>query len=64
MNVWRTKMFHNVISKILFIVGLLSICLSVYVYQTNAELGTFIGLWVPTMLILSHGSPWNNRNKS
>jgi hypothetical protein len=57
-------MFLSMISKVLFIVGLLSICLSIYVYQTNAELGTFIGLWVPTMLILSHGTPWTKQDNS
>lgn len=51
------------LAQILFIVGLLSIGLSVWVYQTNPTLGTFIGLWVPTMLILSHGCPWDKRDQ-
>ena len=51
------------LAQILFIVGLLSIGLSVWVYQTNATLGTFIGLWVPTMLILSHGTPFSSDDR-
>ena len=43
------------ISKILYIAALVSIVLSVYVYNTQSEtLGTFIGLWVPTLLLLSN----------
>ena len=46
------------IEKILFVAALLSILLSIYVYQTDAVLGTFIGLWVPTLLLLAPTYPW------
>lgn len=48
------------LSKVLYVAALISILLSIYVYNTQSEtLGTFIGLWVPTLLILSHcPCPW------
>jgi len=42
------------ISRVLYLAALLSIVLSVVVYNYQSEtLGTFIGLWVPTLLLLS-----------
>jgi len=46
------------IEKLLYIASLLSICLSVWIYQTNQTLGMFIGLWVPTLLLIGSNCPW------
>ena len=50
------------IEKILYIAALLSIFLSVWIYQTNQTLGTFIGLWVPTLLLIGRNCPWGKDN--
>ena len=46
------------LSKILYILAFISILISIFVYQTDATLGTFIGLWVPTLLLLGPSCPW------
>lgn len=46
------------LEKILYLFAFLSIFLSVWVYQTNQDLGIFIGLWVPTLLLLAPTCPW------
>jgi len=48
------------IEKTLYILAFLSIFLSVWVYQTNETLGTFIGLWVPTLLLVAPTYPWRS----
>ena len=50
--------FFGMISKIFYILAILSIFYSVYVYQTDQILGIFIGLWVPTLLLLGPSCPW------
>ncbi len=50
--------------KILYIAALVSIFLSVWIYQTDQTLGTFIGLWVPTLLLLGKNYPWGNNNSN
>jgi len=44
--------------KILYILAFISILLSIWVYQTDATLGTFIGLWVPTLLLIGPACAW------
>jgi len=46
------------LSKIFYILAILSIFNSIYIYQTDATLGIFIGLWVPTLLLLGPSCPW------
>ncbi len=48
----------KVFEKILYILAFISILLSIWVYQTDATLGTFIGLWVPTLLLIGPSCPW------
>ena len=48
----------KVLGKILYILAFVSILLSIWVYQNDATLGTFIGLWVPTLLLLGPTCPW------
>jgi len=44
----------KMLSKALYVLGFASIGVSIYFYsQGNTSLGTFIGLWVPSMFILS-----------
>lgn len=50
----------KVLSKVLYLLAFVSIILSVWVYQTNPTLGTFIGLWVPTLLLVGPSCPWRN----
>lgn len=52
-------MFKTV-EKILYILAFVSILLSVWIYQSNPTLGTFIGLWVPTLLLVGPSSPWRS----
>ena len=53
--------FFGMISKIFYILAILSIFYSVYTYQSDATLGIFIGLWVPTLLLLGPTCPWSNK---
>ena len=48
------------VQKILYFAALVSIIGSIVVYNLHSEtLGTFIGLWVPTLLLLSNRPcPW------
>ena len=46
------------LEKIFYILAFVSILLSIWIYQTDATLGTFIGLWVPTLLLLGPTCPW------
>ena len=48
------KMFE----KFLYVLAFISILLSIWVYQMDATLGTFIGLWVPTLLLIGPTCPW------
>ena len=48
------KMFE----KFLYVLAFISIAISVWVYQTNETLGVFIGLWVPTLLLIGPTYPW------
>jgi hypothetical protein len=48
----------KIIGQILYILAFISILLSIWVYQTDATLGTFIGLWVPTLLLIGPACPW------
>jgi len=44
----------KMLSKILYVFGFASIGVSIYFYyHGNTSLGTFIGLWVPSMFVLS-----------
>ena len=52
-----SKFFEN-ISKAFYLMALLSIVFSIYVYQNDSTLGIFIGLWVPTLLLLGPSCPW------
>lgn len=53
--------FFKTLSKIFYIAAVASIGISVYTYQSDANLGIFIGLWVPTLLLLGPACPWANR---
>ena len=55
--------FFTALSKIFYLLAIASIALSVYVYQNDATLGIFIGLWVPTLLLLGPTCPWAGRNE-
>ena len=48
----------QVFGKILYILAFVSILLSIWVYQTDTTLGIFIGLWVPTILLIGPTCPW------
>ena len=48
----------NFLSQILYIAAIISIPLSIIVYADNPQAGIFIGLWVPTLLLLSPSCPW------
>jgi hypothetical protein len=52
-----SKFFEN-ISKAFYLMALMSIVFSIYVYQNDSTLGIFIGLWVPTLLLLGPSCPW------
>ena len=49
---------NKFLSQILYIAAIISIPLSIIVYSDNAHAGIFIGLWVPTLLLLSPTFPW------
>ena len=51
--------FFGIMSKVFYILAILSIPLSISVYQEDATRGIFIGLWVPTLLLLGPSCPWN-----
>lgn len=53
--------FFGKFGKVLYGAALASIAVSVYTYQSNENLGIFIGLWVPTLLLLGPTCPWANR---
>ncbi len=54
------KEIIKMVQKILYFAALMSIIGSIIVYNMHSEtLGTFIGLWVPTLLLLSNRPcPW------
>jgi hypothetical protein len=54
------------IRTILYFAALVSIIGSVAVYNLHSEtLGTFIGLWVPTLLLLSNRPcPWSKSGQT
>jgi len=53
--------FFESLSKAFYILALLSIVFSIAVYQNDSTLGIFIGLWVPTLLLLGPSCPWAGR---
>jgi len=55
--------FFTALSKIFYLLAIASIALSVYIYQNDATLGIFIGLWVPTLLLLGPTCPWARRSE-
>lgn len=50
--------FFDMLTKVFYVLAILSIFYSVHVYQTDATRGIFIGLWVPTLLLLGPSCPW------
>ena len=52
----------NALEKILYILAFISIVISIVTYQTNETLGIFIGLWVPTLLLVGPSCPWRKDN--
>ncbi len=48
----------DLIGKFLYFFAFASIVFSIWTYQTNEILGVFIGLWVPTLLLLGPTCPW------
>ena len=52
-----SKFLEN-LSKAFYLMALMSIVFSIYVYQNDSTLGIFIGLWVPTLLLLGPSCPW------
>ena len=48
----------KLIEKFLYLFAFVSIVFSIVTYQTNENLGIFIGLWVPTLLLLGPSCPW------
>lgn len=55
--------FLEMMSKVFYVLAILSIGLSVYVYQNDSTLGIFIGLWVPTLLLLGPSCPWSAQDE-
>ena len=55
--------FLEMMSKVFYVLAILSIGLSVYVYQNDSTLGIFIGLWVPTLLLLGLSCPWSAQDE-
>ena len=51
--------FFGMLSKVFYVLAVVSIGLSIYVYQNDSTLGIFIGLWVPTLLLLGPAFPWS-----
>ncbi len=54
--------FFNVLNKIFYILAVLTIPLSISVYQEDPTRGIFIGLWVPTLLLLGPACPWKGND--
>jgi len=50
------------LEKILYLLAFISIAVSIWVYQTDPALGTFIGLWVPTLLLVGPTCPWRSND--
>lgn len=46
-------LWNGLTSGILFTGAIASIVLSLWIYRNDQQLGTFIGLWAPTLLLLS-----------
>lgn len=46
-------LWNGLISGVLFTGAIASIVLSLWIYRNDQQLGTFIGLWAPTLLLLS-----------
>ena len=46
------------LEKIFYILAFISILISIWMYQTNETLGIFIGLWVPTLLLILPACPF------
>jgi len=51
------NLFEN-LSKIFYTLAIMSIFSSIYIYQLDNILGIYIGLWVPTLLLLGPSCPW------
>jgi hypothetical protein len=49
--------FFNILNQVFYILAIVSIFYSIHVYQTDATRGIFIGLWVPTLLLLGPACP-------
>jgi hypothetical protein len=56
--------FFNILNQVFYILAIVSIFYSIHVYQTDATRGIFIGLWVPTLLLLGPACPWGKRNEN
>ncbi len=50
------------LEKFLYLFAFISIVVSIWMYQTDAALGTFIGLWVPTLLLIGPTCPWRKND--
>lgn len=48
----------KLLEKVLYLLAFVSIIVSIWIYQDNQSLGTFIGLWVPTLLLIGPSCPW------
>ena len=48
------------LEKMLYLLAFVSIIISVWTYQSNETLGIFIGLWVPTLLLVGPSCPWRS----
>jgi hypothetical protein len=58
------RKFFNILNQVFYVLAITSIGLSIHIYSTRSpELGIFIGLWVPTLLLLGPACPWK-RNEN
>ena len=50
---FKVKKMSNKISRIGFVASMLSVALSLYIYFVSGdqELGIFVGLWAPTLIL-------------
>jgi hypothetical protein len=50
--------FFKVLGQMFYVLAILSIPLSIAVYQEDPVRGIFTGLWAPTLLLLGPSCPW------
>jgi len=54
--------FFKILGQMFYVLAILSIPLSIAVYQEDPVRGIFTGLWAPTLLLLGPSCPWRKTN--